>query len=745
MFESNHIVSTRVALFSNEFEPLSVENAKYFAGLTHDAALKIYETTHGLMEGSEFKTAWGNLVKRKFGPEILSRKRCRGRKGAISYSKLQPKDPTLWNYLFPSYVINNLSTVQNGITDSESADLSCLSVPQEVEVQGSSVTINDDSASVNQQNDAATSTRPIDDSVLDDFSCYDHHLATEKTNIEPAPEDTSVDDEDYEVISEEDDEYCNSEDEEAANSDQDEVYPSDEEATPEPVTPSQDAPHKKAKTQPLFSDLPPLNSKEMHDYSKEQLRNAPSWIRNWLEAKGFAAGLNLDDFEPHFITADIRKELQENGFAVIKGVFDIDLLKEATRYIQIKQRSERIGQYSYRKLCRKRYAVGLVTKNGWTKTDYAGYAQQVITTSPNLYKCLSELYGTSRLFPNLYEYKYNYGRSSNNGKHFEFVHSDVNYSQLLFAEQVGLPVDGMYQFITPLTPMSPEATTVYVSKGFNRHWKAATYRAMKAGHWTRHGWKSCHPYKQFLPEDVENLIKPSLTPLRADPGDLVIFSATLPHGPNENSTYVIRIAAYPYLAPYLIGRETSNDRSYLPNGVDSIQNSIRFSACPKYSAHAAGNYQLSLISRHFFPCLPYRELWRWLLGDCLFGFKSWKEFEDSEFAKLLFGPPSPEQNMFLKFVHLSMTLDLRSWNNEMDQLLNVHERHPFRTSTNGSHCTLCNRMAQASLEQWWHSTDAVYHRLRGCDCKRCEAVKGFGWRHWKESGGCTCPLCVNNK
>jgi hypothetical protein len=203
-----------------------------------------------------------------------------------------------------------------------------------------------------------------------------------------------------------------------------------------------------------------------------------------LESKGFASGLNLDGYQPHFITADVRKELQENGFAVIKGVFNMDLLKEATRSIEIKQRSEQIDRLSYKKLCRKRHAVGLVTKNGWTKTDYVGYAQQVITASPNLYKCLSELYGTTRLFPNFYEYKYNYGRSSNDGDKFEFIHADVNYAQLLFAEQVGLPVDEMYQFITPLTPMSAEGTTVYVPKGFNRHWKAATYRAMKDRHWT---------------------------------------------------------------------------------------------------------------------------------------------------------------------------------------------------------------------------------------------------------------------
>jgi hypothetical protein len=166
---------------------------------------------------------------------------------------------------------------------------------------------------------------------------------------------------------------------------------------------------------------------------------------------------------------------------------------------------------------------------------------------------------------------------------------------------------------------------------------------------------------------------------------LIIFSATLPHGPNLNSTGAVRIAAY--------GSEMCNERSYLPNGVDSIQNSVENGASPYYSAHAAGNYILSLISRHFFPRLPHRKLNRLLLADCLFGFKSWKEFEDSIMAKYLFGP-SPELNILLDIMHEHMTLDLRSLNDEMERLVTIHEDHPFDEHPD---CTVCKRMASATF------------------------------------------------
>jgi len=738
----------KIATFLNQFEVLSKENANKFAGLQLDDVRKLYQITYE--ESFVLNSEWIQLAKRKYGSKIFKRYRIRGSHGTINYCKLQPKDPTHWKYLWSPYrnevrgcyvaTGDALDSVNKEEITGNIANSAYGESPfsqERPQVQQRSLT-SDSLSSINQRviarsgqiEDSAyselltTTGDPLDSCVLSEYTQCDSvnqkvietiHLASKKSTIEPSSKQKRLldhyDDEDQD--------------------DNDEVYPEPE---------VEKGTGKRAKTAPYSTHLPDLDSEEMREYAKRQLKTAPSWIQNWLKAKGFATGLHLDGYEPHFITAAIRKELKENGFAVIKGVFDIVVLNEARRYIEIKQKSEQINESSYEKLCRKNFAVGLVTKNGWTKTDYAGYAQQVVTASPNLYKCVSELYGTTRLLPNFYEYKYNYGRSDNNGNEPEFTHSDVNYPQLLFAEQAGLQIDDMYQFITPFTPMSPESTTVYVAKGFNQHWKEATYRAMKAGHWSRCGWQACNPLHQFLPEDVQNLIKPTLTPLKADPGDFIIFSATLPHGPNLNSTGAIRIAAYPYLAPYLIGREALNDRSYLPNGVDSVLNSVRLGVCPKYSAHAACKYELKLFSRHFFPLLPYRELWRSLLADCLFGFKSWQAFERSEFAKLLFAPPSPEQSAYIGCVHDHMASDLQYWNDEMEALLTDHEDH----SIQDPRCALCNRLAQATLEQWWHSTEAVYHRLEACHCHRCDAVKQLGWKHWQETGGCTCPVCVND-
>lgn len=122
-------------------------------------------------------------------------------------------------------------------------------------------------------------------------------------------------------------------------------------------------------------------------------------------------GLDLTAREPIFITASARIELQTQGFTVIKNALDKKLLAEVVRFIHLKQQSEGVDSQAYRHLSKHRHAVGLVTKNGWTKFDYVGPVQEIITGLPNLYTCMSELYGTSRLCPNFYEYKYNYGRS----------------------------------------------------------------------------------------------------------------------------------------------------------------------------------------------------------------------------------------------------------------------------------------------------------------------------------------------
>lgn len=212
-----------------------------------------------------------------------------------------------------------------------------------------------------------------------------------------------------------------------------------------------------------------------------------------------------------------------------------------------------------------------------------------------------------------------------NGNGFEFVRADCNYPQLLFAEQAGLPVsDLFYQVIVPLTHMDPSTTTVYVAKEFQQHWKSATYRALKVKSWARNGWKTCSPLERFLAEDVDILIKKNLVPIAANVGDVVIFSSLLPHRPNLNAGKELRIAAYPFFAPFLSEQSSYNHlavKSYLPNSLASVHDSVLNGTCPQFSAHPWCDYKLSTVSQRAFPILPKVHLPRSLLGDCLFGFR----------------------------------------------------------------------------------------------------------------------------
>lgn len=92
------------ATFLNEFEVLSEENARNWAGMKLDVVRNLYETMHGVLdEPSAFNSVWIQLVERKYGRKVIRRYRTRGRIGAISYCKLQPKDPNLWKYLLTFY------------------------------------------------------------------------------------------------------------------------------------------------------------------------------------------------------------------------------------------------------------------------------------------------------------------------------------------------------------------------------------------------------------------------------------------------------------------------------------------------------------------------------------------------------------------------------------------------------------------------------------------------------------------
>jgi len=488
--------------------------------------------------------------------------------------------------------------------------------------------------------------------------------------------------------------------------------------------------------------LPALNSAEMKTYAESKLTKMPERLKCLYHFQPEGISKRMDSYQsPLFITSSVRKELQVRGFATIKKLLDVNFLQEVLRYVNLKQHSENIDASAYLQLSGPRHTIGLVTKYGWTKFDYNGPCQQIIAADPNLYTCACELLGTTRLCTNFYEYKYNFPRQTKNSEFndvdFEFFHTDGNYQQLLFADQAGYNVEtSFYQFIVPLTPMCPSTATVYFAAGFHNHWREATYRALQANNWSRFGWSTCNPKHQFLPQDVQEFITNKLTPAVAEPGDVIIFNALLPHGPNVNDSDNIRVAAYPFFAP-LIGCEDDKLQSFLPNSPSSVKQDVLNGTCPKYAAHPWGEYSLPKASQKFFSLLPYRKLSQSLLADCLFGFKSWSVFEKTKEAKALFGIQQRcREECVVRMRELSLQ-SLKSWNNTIEELLNIHKEHEMENDN----CLLCSRLRNASLSQWWHSSNAVYHREANCKCARCLKALQKGWQLWNATGGCNCTQC----
>src|SRR5439155_6366828 len=98
---------------------------------------------------------------------------------------------------------------------------------------------------------------------------------------------------------------------------------------------------------------------------RKQLQKAPSWIQKLLKASQIDYGIDLKDVIPTFVTEKIRHELDTKGYTVIPNILNEQFVSEAKRYIEIKQDSENIDAGSYKKLCKNRFATGLVTKWGY--------------------------------------------------------------------------------------------------------------------------------------------------------------------------------------------------------------------------------------------------------------------------------------------------------------------------------------------------------------------------------------------
>jgi hypothetical protein len=154
-------------------------------------------------------------------------------------------------------------------------------------------------------------------------------------------------------------------------------------------------------------------------------------VANYPYTKESVGGFDISK-QPLFVTPTVRKALREDGLAVIHNILPDVVLKELRRYVTLKMESEGIlDPQAYLVMGGPRHTVGLVTKFGWLKLDYAGPIQQILAADPALYVLMCELYGLSRLMVNHYEYKVSYPRRNTGGKfydgvQYEFMHAGMD-------------------------------------------------------------------------------------------------------------------------------------------------------------------------------------------------------------------------------------------------------------------------------------------------------------------------------
>jgi len=493
------------------------------------------------------------------------------------------------------------------------------------------------------------------------------------------------------------------------------------------------------------SPLPPLGTSEMHHFALEQMQSAPANIQKLLRhvpIKLYDVGGVDVSSNPVFVTHKHRQELNTRGFTIIPSVLSDDMVNELQHYIELKAKSERMDRNAYEHLCKCRGNTGLVLKHGWTKYDYAGPLQQIVTAIPSVYRCASEALRFSRIIANLYEYKHCHSREELSAKIREFLHIDVNLIMMMLLEEAAqMSMSNIfYQMIAVLSDMTPDGATISFAQGFHNVWKSAIYQSIQTrGYWQR-AWTTSSLEDVLLPEDHQRLIMDQLEPITAKRGSVIIFNSMLPHAPNLNSSGSTRYAAYPFYAPLITFQNEASPmtaESFLPNGFQDIQRSVLYHTPPTLSAHPWCHYPLSKLSHKFYPTLPPYQVPRSLLADCLYGFQPWAQFESSITGKEILGPSSRKNMANLELESLQVMKGVNTW------LYGHVRQHQHHQRLYSAGCVACIRLRSCSLEEWWHSSTAVWHRLRGCECYRCYEVALWNWRHWTDKKACNGIISIS--
>jgi len=252
---------------------------------------------------------------------------------------------------------------------------------------------------------------------------------------------------------------------------------------------------------------------------KRNRMTCPAQIHALFNASSlsFHNSLNVST-SPIFINSGIRETLNRDGFVVVPNVVTNELIQQLKRYVMLKMESEGVFDSSaYLEVGGPRHTIGLVTKYGWTKLDYVGPFQQILSSDAAIYLLICELLGATRLVPNFYEYKVSHPMSAKRkGNKFEFIHVDANYKKLLDLIDAGIDFTQLfYQIIIPITDMVPEGATVCFAKGFHKHWESITRNAIQSNLWTRRGWKATNPLNHITEEDSKRYITSRWTPVTA--------------------------------------------------------------------------------------------------------------------------------------------------------------------------------------------------------------------------------------
>jgi len=316
--------------------------------------------------------------------------------------------------------------------------------------------------------------------------------------------------------------------------------------------------------------------------SRRNRMNCPAHIHAVLNTtrRKFENALN-PSASPMFITQQVRKVLDSDGFVVIPNVIRTELIEELKRYVILKMESEGVFDSSaYLEVGGPRHTIGLVTKYGWTKLDYTGPFQHILASDTGIYLLTCELLGATRLVPNFYEYKVSHPSTVKRkaGTKFEFIHVDGNYQKLLELADVGIDFTKLfYQIIVPITDMEPDGATVSFAKGFHKYWESVTRRALKHNCWTRRGWKATNPMKHIRKGDVDRYITSKWTPVTAASGSVIVFNSVLPHAPSMNKSGKVRIAGYNFYAPLISEQDVTHPErasSFLPNSLGAVRTSV---------------------------------------------------------------------------------------------------------------------------------------------------------------------------